>query len=87
MADDEIQKFVETLLQESKRSQAEARAESRVETRVEAVLDVLQAKFSPVPSDLETSIRATTDLGLLKQWLVTAASALTLQDFRRAVGL
>jgi hypothetical protein len=67
--------------------QAEARAEGRVEGRVEVLLEVLQARFGPVPGDLESSVRATTDLGLLKQWLAPAVTVSSLQDFRRAVGL
>lgn len=59
----------------------------QAEERAEALLEVLQLKFGPVPGDLETGIRASTDRGQLKQWLAAAMSSTTLDDFRRMAGV
>jgi hypothetical protein len=62
--------------------QAEARAEARAEERAEALLDVLETKFGGVPTEVASAVRATTDLGRLKGWVILAVKAPSLEQFR-----
>jgi len=62
--------------------QSEQVLEWKTEERAESLVDVLELKFGPVPADLASAIRATTDFGKLRQWLASAVSALSLDAFR-----
>ncbi len=53
----------------------------------ETLLRVLHARFHAVPTDLESTIRAATDLAVLDRWIDAAATRATLADFRQAAGL
>src|SRR5262249_12478643 len=50
----------------------EARAMLR--KQIDSLLRVLQARFNPVPEDLASAIRETTELHVLDGWLITAAT-------------
>lgn len=55
---------------------------------VNSLLQVLTTRFpSGAPADLEAAIRATTDRELLRDWLVAAIKADSLEAFRRDAGL
>lgn len=60
----------------------EWQAEARIEELTTALLDVLKEKFAGVPPEVASAIRATTDLRRLKGWLVLAAKAPSLEQFR-----
>jgi hypothetical protein len=59
----------------------------KAEERVEALLEVLDLRFGSIPSDLETTIRAMSDLATLKKWVAAAVTAGTLADFRQTCQL
>lgn len=56
--------------------------EWQTEGRAETLLDVLEAKFGGVPAEVASAVRATTDLGRLKGWVVLAVKAPSLEQFR-----
>jgi hypothetical protein len=51
------------------------------------VIAVLEAKFGTVPPELDARIRAPRHLSILQTWVTQAATAATLDDFRKAAGL
>ena len=63
---------------------AEGEVKGEVKGRVATLLRVLRARFGILPTDLETAIRAASDLSILDRWTDAAATALTLQDFRQS---
>ena len=65
----------------------EARAEGRAEGRAELLHAVLKAKFDPLPGDLLAKLGEERSLGELMKWTVAAATADSLEQFRRAAGL
>jgi hypothetical protein len=67
--------------------QAEGRAEALVDTRVDDVLAILQARFAPVPAEIASTVRATRDPLRLGEWVIQAATAESLDQFRAATGL
>ena len=68
--------------------QAEALQRGRAEGKVEAVLRLLQRRTGKVvPPSLAATIRRTTDLATLYQWVDTAADATSLKEFRRQANL
>jgi hypothetical protein len=56
--------------------------EWRAEERAETLLDVLETKFGSVPTEVASVVRATTDIGRLKGWVVLAVKAPSLEQFR-----
>jgi hypothetical protein len=68
----------------------EARGEARGEIKGEitSLLQVLATLFPPgAPADLEAAIRASTDQDQLRNWLVLAVKANSIDAFRQAAGL
>jgi hypothetical protein len=64
----------------------EGKAEGKVEGKMEALLQLLEVRFAPgAPPELAARIRSTTDLGRLSSWIRAAATAPSLDDFRKAV--
>jgi hypothetical protein len=62
--------------------QAEAHAQGRAEGQAQALLKVLETKFSAVPAEVASAIRATTDADRLQGWIVVAVKAASLEQFR-----
>jgi hypothetical protein len=60
----------------------------KAEGKVEALIQVLGRRFpTPVSADLDTTIRATTDLAQLERWMDLAVQATSLEEFRRLAGV
>jgi hypothetical protein len=66
---------------------AEGEAKGKVKERAETLLEILDLKFGPVPAEVASAIRATTDLARLKQWVAAAVTAPTLAAFRQSAQL
>ncbi len=66
---------------------AVGKEKGRVEEAVTLLIAVLEAKFGQISQEVETKIRATSDLENLHTWVAAAAKAATLDEFRAAVGL
>lgn len=65
----------------------EWQAEARIADRIETILNVLQTRFKTLPQDLTAAIQTTTDLGILRQWIIEAATVASLADFRQTTGI
>jgi hypothetical protein len=66
--------------------QREARVEGRAEGKAEALLRLLELKFhTPVPVELATAIKSTTDLDQLSRWFDAAVTIGSLDAFRQLV--
>ncbi len=64
----------------------EGKEEGLLEARRADLISVLEARFQiAVPSELRNVIEETNDLAMLSQWLRTAATASSLDDFRAAL--
>jgi hypothetical protein len=62
----------------------EAREEERTRSRAKAIVDFLSLRFpGQLPADLSATIEHTRDRVCLDQWFKLAATAPTLDDFRR----
>lgn len=59
--------------------------EERAAARQESVLELLEARFGGIPPDVSASVRVVADHARLKQLLLAAHSAATLDDFRAAL--
>jgi len=63
---------------------AEGEAKGKAEGKADALLHVLGRRFAHgVPADLESLIRATTDLERFDRWLDLAFEAASLDEFQR----
>src|SRR5205823_6143499 len=62
-------------------------AEGEGKGRTETLLEILDLKFGPVPPEVASVIRATTDLFRLKRWVAAAVTAPTLDVFRQSTQL
>jgi hypothetical protein len=51
------------------------------------IIEVLEGKFSPLPSSLIDVIRKTSDDAILKRWAVIAGRATSLDQFKQDAGL
>lgn len=59
-----------------------------VKSRIDSLLEVLRTLFPPgAPPDLESAIRATANQDQLRNWLLLAVKADSLDSFRQTVGL
>jgi hypothetical protein len=66
--------------------QAEARAMARVESQAELILRLLALRFPPgVPQEVTAAVNAMRDLETLKVWFDAAVTAVSQDDFRRAI--
>ena len=66
----------------------EGRKEGWTEAEAKAIVQILNARFpGQLPADLSATIEQTRDRARLDQWLTLAATAASLEDFRRAGGL
>jgi hypothetical protein len=54
---------------------------------VDALLELLQARFGPVPEEVENKIRACKGVVKLRGWNVKAGTAASLEQFREVTGL
>jgi hypothetical protein len=61
--------------------------EWKAESKAEDLRDVLEARFGPVPADLMTKIAATRVGEVLRGWLILAARAASLEQFRQEAGI
>ena len=59
-------------------------AEGEAKGKADSLLRVLRARFGSLPTELETAIRAASDLNVLDRWTDAAATAATLQAFRQS---
>jgi hypothetical protein len=66
---------------------ASARAEGEAKGKIGDLVRILEKKFQAVPPDLKAKIESATDLGVLENWVVTAAIADTLDRFRQDAGI
>jgi hypothetical protein len=66
---------------------AEGETKGKIEGKAETLLRVLRLRFGAVPGDVETTIRAETDLNKLDVWVDAAVTAAGLADFRQATSL
>jgi hypothetical protein len=57
--------------------------EARLEGRREVLLEVLEARFGPVPANLVDLIRATKDESRLREFAQRAATSSSLKGFRK----
>jgi hypothetical protein len=83
-------KVSQTVLEWQAEARAEGRAEGRAEEaadkQAESILRLLGLRFpGGIPTDLAEGIRAVRDLGKLDQWFDAAATAPSLEEFRRVV--
>ena len=62
-------------------------AEGEVKATVGRLLRLLELKFQTVPQEIETVIRATSDISALNGWFDAAVVATSLADFRQASNL
>jgi hypothetical protein len=68
--------------------QEAAAKRATLKTKIEAVLRVLRKRLdSPIPSEMEETIRGAADLKQLDRWLDAAADSSTLAEFRRLARL
>jgi len=66
----------------------EGRAEGRTEGEAKAIVQFLNSRFpGQLPADVQATIEQTRDRPRLDQWLTLAATAASLDDFRRDGGL
>jgi hypothetical protein len=66
--------------------QREARMEAEVRTKRMDLLEVLRARFpAGLPEEVRLAIDGTNDLTILARWLIVAATASSLADFRKAM--
>ena len=63
--------------------QDEGRVEGRMERSIETVLDVLQDKFGTVPPELPAHLQSITDAALLRQLVLKAVHAGSLNEFQK----
>lgn len=61
--------------------------EARTQERVRTILRVLEARFNAVPADLSEAVSAVTDLSRLDGWVLLAATAPSVDQFRQDAGL
>jgi hypothetical protein len=66
---------------------AEARAEGKAEGKAEAVCDLLEERFGALPEEVRAKIRANRAGEVLRRWLLLAARADTLEQFRQEAGI
>ena len=59
----------------------EGRREGRQEVLREAILELLNA-WGDIPEDVRSEIEAQTDEAVLKRWHMSAAKAMSMEDFR-----
>jgi hypothetical protein len=64
----------------------ELEARAMLKQQIDSLLRVLRARFNSVPEDLVSAIRETTELHVLDGWLITAATSVSLDAFRQAIG-
>ena len=69
------------------KGRTEGRTEGRIAQAVAMLISILEAKYGRIPADLESTIRATSELGKLEAWVPQAATSATLDEFRKATGL
>lgn len=69
-----------------KRIREEGREEGRAEGRAGDVMTFLEAKGT-VPPQLERAIYTETDMNVLKDWLLLAAGAASVEEFQKQSGL
>jgi hypothetical protein len=55
--------------------------------RAGSALQVLEARFGPVPADLEAAIRPTLDTAKLQLWIRLVATVGSMDDFRQSTGI
>jgi len=58
-----------------------------VKGKADTLLEILDIKFGPIPAEVVSAIRATSDLPRLKQWVAAAVTAPTLAAFRQSAQL
>ena len=61
--------------------------EWKAEAVAKAVVLVLESRFSPLPEELASRIRASKDPDQVERWVVKAGTAATLDQFRQETGL
>jgi hypothetical protein len=66
---------------------AEGEVKGEVKGKVDTLLEILDLKFGPIPTEVVSAIRATSDLPQLKQWVAAAVTAPTLDVFRQSTQL
>jgi hypothetical protein len=59
----------------------------KAEAKVEALLGLLKGRFDSVPAEAKEQIKATTALDVLQRWVILAATADSLDAFRRGAGI
>jgi hypothetical protein len=57
------------------------------QAKAQAVMGILEKKFPPVPVEVRAKVEATTSLDVLQSWVILAATAGSLNDFRRDAGI
>ncbi len=65
--------------------QEQARKEGQQEGRVGSLLYFLQDKFGNLPSDLPAHLQTINDANVLRQLLLKAATAASIDDFQRTL--
>jgi hypothetical protein len=65
----------------------EWRAEARREGKADMLIAVLKGRFGTLPEDLLAPIRANTDNEKFDRWALSAATSITVEEFRRDTGL
>jgi hypothetical protein len=61
--------------------------EAVVEDKCDTVLRLVRRKFATVPEEISSTVRSTTDLARLNDWIEGVALAATLEEFRQKTGL
>jgi hypothetical protein len=64
----------------------EGRQEGRRETRRQMLLELLEARFGPVPDPLRRRVEATDDVALVDHWFRVAARAESIADLEQIIG-
>jgi hypothetical protein len=54
---------------------------------MDALLELLQARFAPIPAEVEDKIRACKDVVKIRGWNVKAGTASSIEQFRQETGL
>jgi hypothetical protein len=55
----------------------------KAQTSIQILVAILERKFSPIPEEVRAKIEATTALGVLQDWALIAATADSMDAFRR----
>jgi hypothetical protein len=65
----------------------EWKAEAARKSKIEDLLEILESRFGPVPTDAKAKIEAAAALDVLRRWITLALKTTSLDEFRQAGGV